>query len=798
MLTCRLVKRAAQVLALAALALVLHADVLFGGRAYFRRDIEHFHHERLVHFAAAIRDGAWPLWDPFPAFGEPMLAVANMQAAYPSTWLALLFSPDTALSLSVALHTFLASLGAWGLARELGVSRAGALVAGATWTLSGPVRSCVDPINMLTGASLIAWAWLGFARAARSGRPRDALLAGVALAGCVLGGSPESALMSAAGVALVFVPGTPLAAASRVRRAAAAGALAAALGAGLAAVQWLPTAVLAQRSARAQPSPGQRNQVFWSNHPLTLAQVLLPLPFDALPLKPLVRGELFEGREPLLPSLYSGLATAGLALVGLLGSGCRGRGLLAIGSLLAYGLSLGRFGPLWELAGQLPVVGLMRYPSRFAIVAALPVAILAGAGVDALRGAALGRVRSLLAALALGLPIALALVLARPDSTLWPQLLLGPEALDRPWADSAPVIEMFRSLRGAVLFAVPVALALLASCTGVPRAAVGGFALLAGAGAVTELATAQSRLNASLPRPLLDRLPAALEPISSVRPNRTFVLEYSPRFAGVALGREHALPRPYGVGAEVGFEMLRRYPMGSLGRFGGQIESVPLDIPSLRSLELVRWIRTMHALAPTVAFPRILELSGVQYLLVLHDPAMPESFERLAATPGPGEDVLTLRVRNRLPRVFAVGGVRPLRDDAALTALLDPGFDARREVVLPVGPARPPSEVGSARLTRLGFDRVTIEAEMEAAGLVVMLEAWDPGWRAEVDGQPAPLLRANQVFRAVPVPAGRHLVEMRYRPPEVSAGVALSLSTLLGLGLYAARSRAARRSSSGG
>jgi uncharacterized membrane protein YfhO len=75
---------------------------------------------------------------------------------------------------------------------------------------------------------------------------------------------------------------------------------------------------------------------------------------------------------------------------------------------------------------------------------------------------------------------------------------------------------------------------------------------------------------------------------------------------------------------------------------------------------------------------------------------------------------------------------------------------------------------------------VLLEADLDAPGLVVVVDAWDPGWRARVDGRPAEVLRANGAFRAVAAPAGRHVVEMRYRPWPVALGLALS-----GLGLVA-------------
>ena len=58
-------------------------------------------------------------------------------------------------------------------------------------------------------------------------------------------------------------------------------------------------------------------------------------------------------------------------------------------------------------------------------------------------------------------------------------------------------------------------------------------------------------------------------------------------------------------------------------------------------------------------------------------------------------------------------------------------------------------------------------------------DGYDPGWRASVDGRPASVLRANVAFRAVAVSAGRHVIEMVYRPPLPMAGLVLSGISLL-------------------
>ncbi|HOJ20013.1 MAG TPA: YfhO family protein, partial [Armatimonadota bacterium] len=71
---------------------------------------------------------------------------------------------------------------------------------------------------------------------------------------------------------------------------------------------------------------------------------------------------------------------------------------------------------------------------------------------------------------------------------------------------------------------------------------------------------------------------------------------------------------------------------------------------------------------------------------------------------------------------------------------------------------------------------VRIEVEATGGALLILADQFYPGWRATVDGEPAPLLAANYVLRAVPVPAGRHTVTMTYRPATFLFGLYLSLA----------------------
>jgi hypothetical protein len=95
-------------------------------------------------------------------------------------------------------------------------------------------------------------------------------------------------------------------------------------------------------------------------------------------------------------------------------------------------------------------------------------------------------------------------------------------------------------------------------------------------------------------------------------------------------------------------------------------------------------------------------------------------------------------------------------------------------------PEAPPTAPGRILSVARGAEASAVEAEADGPALLVVNDAWWPGWEAEIDGAPAPILPADGLVRAIPFPPGRHRLVMRYDPPEVRHGLLLS-----GLGLLA-------------
>lgn len=124
-----------------------------------------------------------------------------------------------------------------------------------------------------------------------------------------------------------------------------------------------------------------------------------------------------------------------------------------------------------------------------------------------------------------------------------------------------------------------------------------------------------------------------------------------------------------------------------------------------------------------------------------------------------------------LPRVlFVTRATRADFDRILDTGEWPAGFDPRQSVLLDHAAGAAPAaataatSTGTVRIAAYRNCTVTLEVESTAGGWVVLNDVWHPWWRATIDNGDAPIHRANAIFRAVRVPAGRHTVTMRFQP----------------------------------
>lgn len=98
----------------------------------------------------------------------------------------------------------------------------------------------------------------------------------------------------------------------------------------------------------------------------------------------------------------------------------------------------------------------------------------------------------------------------------------------------------------------------------------------------------------------------------------------------------------------------------------------------------------------------------------------------------------------------------------------------------------------TAHVTLLSYEpnELNYEVNSSKGGVVVFSEIYYPGWTAKMDGQDIPIGRADYVLRAVQVPAGKHHIEMVFKPSSITttetiAWISLALLMLLLAGAFA-------------
>jgi hypothetical protein len=120
-----------------------------------------------------------------------------------------------------------------------------------------------------------------------------------------------------------------------------------------------------------------------------------------------------------------------------------------------------------------------------------------------------------------------------------------------------------------------------------------------------------------------------------------------------------------------------------------------------------------------------------------------------------------------LPRAMLVPGWQ-LADFEELLRSGWPHIDPRHTVLLGrpsrLAPPKADAGGGTVRIVRYANTEVIVDVDAPAGGLLLLNDVWHPWWRAEVDGAPAEILKANVLFRAVQLSPGRHRVRFSFHP----------------------------------
>lgn len=221
---------------------------------------------------------------------------------------------------------------------------------------------------------------------------------------------------------------------------------------------------------------------------------------------------------------------------------------------------------------------------------------------------------------------------------------------------------------------------------------------------------------------------------------------------------------------------------------------VPFQIEDLWGASPLRPARYDELLAPPMPIERTWQLLNVKYVITWRQELFVPS---TIIYQEPAADGMTYlhRLEQVGPRAWLVYEAEMAGDAAILQKIAGPNFNPWQMALLEPGAAATPGLAhllpgyetavstasvtsGTVRLTFPSPQALSIQVETAEPGLLILSEPDYPGWRAIIDGQPAPLLRANYALRAVPIPAGAHEVTLAFRPLSFTLGAGISLLAL--------------------
>jgi hypothetical protein len=420
-----------------------------------------------------------------------------------------------------------------------------------------------------------------------------------------------------------------------------------------------------------------------------------------------------------------------------------GRTLLALVALFLW-LALGHHAGSQQLLSSVPVWGTLRYWEKMVGPLTLCLALGAALGIDGLRDGG-ARVLSRMAAVLAGLLGAGLLLFGSVSREAVGSGAVGEAAARQLWGGAA---------QAAVALAA-LALAVLAGRTR-PRAlapAAAGVLLL------EALAASPFALHAGNPEVLATRPP----PLEAAPPGARMV---SP------LGFDFA----EGGGGLDAIDRLQQRE----ARTGRPSTNVAARVDSLATysgLTSTRWESILGAGGLFWPLSRRFATSHV----VARPPAS-EAEERAlrAATAGAtrftqldGGQLLVWEVPHRPWAAFAPA-VRVAPAAEAAAAMLGEELSLGRPTVVLEARSVPLTSAGRVLQVVRRAEEVVIEAHADGDGVLVVNDAFAPGWTATLDGGAVEILPADILVRAVRWPAGRHRLVMRYAPPGWTLGLWIS------------------------
>jgi hypothetical protein len=711
---------------------------------FYFRDLYRLFYAKKLFLSQCIRAGIVPLWDPLTAGGQPYLATPSNFFFHPSNLLYAILPPLEAFNVVLVLHVLVCALAAYWLARVVGLPLFAAAITGGVFAFSGYTLSTANLTPLLLG---MPWIPLTLGLTHRALRDKRSIApACIAAAMPLYSAAAELSAMLFATL-IVWVLAARLPSSKRARGAAAAIVIGFAIA--LSLMQTLPALSVIRQSSRSEKR-SYETFAEWSVNPRRLPELVVPRFFGETNT---LSETGYWGRPletlgfPYILSIYVGFPALLLACIGA----CKRLDVevptRALAGLAAAGLlfSLGGHLPFFRFVyDHVPLIGIFRYPVKAQIIALLPIALLAGCGAHNLECGGRAAVAVAWPPHSRSLAIGFAFVAC---------LLAIGVAFSSPFATSfahafsfAPLGAAQRALLArSLVHATLAALALALARRPVALATV----------VLCDLAIAGFSVNHYAPRAIFDEPPIAAAVRRVIGDGRF----YSPE-------RKTVLAAPADD-----LMWLARWQLATLDGYNAALFGIPViyhkDYDGLAPKQVAKLSAALERMTWEERRPWL--NAGAVRAFITTD--VVPGYQELGSMPTPG------------------GRLRLYLNPSASSERFEPRHPERSrgtrarggEMSAPSTHSGPSTTLGMTGVltVRRSNDDAAYEVDAPADGLVIFSEPHYEGWTATVDAKPVPHRRADYAFTAVPVERGHHVIERRYWPPLLNAGIAATFAAAI-------------------
>jgi len=787
---------------------------LFNGRYLLtERDLGPYFIPPRFFWVESLKNGDFPLWNPYQFSGHPFFANPQHAVLYPLNSLFFLLPFDLAFNAIIILHFFLGGLFIYFLLKDLNVNTTGALISGLIFMLSGYLLSVHSLLNCLLSVIWTPLIMMFFRRAIANPGFKNEVLAAIFISISFFGGGVEIVygnffVLLLMGIFLPFpeimfvgdkprrykfIGSVPIYW-GRIRvlfRRFKSLVIVSIIFLFLSAIQLIPFLELWIHSIRGKGISYQEATV-WSFAPKDILLFFLPDAYGYF-----LDMKRYWVTQCWFKTLYTGGLPFILSLIFFLfphpplsprgekdevrGFGKDRRFYLSL-ILLSLFLSLGQYNPLYPFIFKyVPFFNGIRYPVKFLYIFILILSITAGLGFQRLAEfsgeGGTKRLQNLLILSSLGSGLLLLCLILGHKEVEHFLKLRGVDFPDFGYL-SVNLFHAKRFLFYLTLF----------------------FLLLRVGYEVKWKGWAKVLLIFFLTADLFGNMGFYGKEKTSDYFQKTKIVETISLDQGIfrvfSTGKTTSLDTPILVAGASPLDVLKEKHLPTLNLLYRLHDIWGIDVVRLRKVDDL-----YHALigAPSISATNLIDLYGVKYIISVtpldEDPRLELIYSRLEGLEGKREDLLKgntvklYRRRNAFPRAWLVKDFRVLDAKEILSKLRSKDFYPDKEALLeekplgvtPNSELRTPNSLGGLpEFISENNNRLQLLVRSSENTFLVLSDTYFLGWKAYVDGKEEKIYRANYNFRAIPLRAGTHKVEFIYDPLSFKVGAIITLLTMIG------------------